>query len=340
MSHAASADDAALRSFVTAATGIDSRQYPLQRLRDDASECAHYRVGDDPAFVLMVMPQGEPARELPLVNVHRYLSALRVRVPEILSYDGKAGLILLDDLGGVVTFEEALKKNPDAQETLYGAAIDLLAGMRARAEKRRDENCLAFGRALDAARYEKELQRFLEHGLEARCQKTLPAAERSRLDALFHELAEKLAGEPQGFTHRDFHSCNLMVKGQEVVTIGFQDALLGPRQYDLVTLLRDSLIELDRPFVEKMLDRYQAAYERADGEKLERNRFVAVFDLLTLQRKLGDAGRYAFRSQVEKDSSFLPRLELSLRYVRAAFDRLSETAELREILSRYLSELR
>ena len=51
--------------------------------------------------------------------------------------------------------------------------------------------------------------------------------------------------------------------------IDFQDALLGPRQYDLVALLRDSYVELPPTLVDAMLRRYLARLEAAGGPRLD-----------------------------------------------------------------------
>ena len=92
-----------------------------------------------------------------------------------------------------------------------------------------------------------ELHHFREWGLEAWSGKKPSASERARARrAPSAGIAEQLAAAPRGFTHRDYQSRNLMVKDGELVVIDFQDALQGPRQYDLVALLRDSYVELDR----------------------------------------------------------------------------------------------
>ncbi len=246
--------------------------------------------------------------------------------------------MLLEDLGDV-TFEAALLSSPAAREALYGRAVELLAALRARAEREKDLSCLAFTRAFDVELYNWELHHFREWGLEARAGLAPTAAERARLDELFLAIAQTLDAEPKGFTHRDYQSRNLMVKGADLVVIDFQDALLGPRQYDLVALLRDSYVQLDRPFIEAMLARYLDAFERAGGERLDRARFVQGFDLLTLQRKLKDAGRFVFIDRVKKNPGFLPYVAPSLAYVRAAFERVPEQAELRNLLARHVPEL-
>ena len=61
----------------------------------------------------------------------------------------------------------------------------------------------------------------------------------------FEKISEHLAGQPRVFTHRDYHSRNLMADGLRLGVIDFQDALMGPATYDLASLLRDAYIALD-----------------------------------------------------------------------------------------------
>src|ERR1700687_456342 len=165
------------------------------------------------------------------------------------------------------------------------------------------------------------------------------APERVVLDAIFRRLSAQLAAEPRGFTHRDYQSRNIMVKDGELVVIDFQDALQGPRQYDLVALLRDSYVELDRPLIDRMLKRYLQRLAVEGGPALDGHEFVAFFDLLTVQRKLKDAGRFVFIDQVKKNPSFLAHIPSSLRYVRDALKRRPELREVEEILQKHVPEL-
>lgn len=343
----AAALEEVLRRFVGASPLTTATR--VRKLKGDASNRSYYRVGEGPSVVVMVMPKeatkseektkGAAPAELPFVNVHRYLSQLGVRVPAIHRYDPAEGLMILEDLGDV-TFEAALLSDPASKERLYSRAIDLLAKLRARAERTLDASCLAFTREFDTDLYDWELHHFREWGLEARYEKIPTPPDRERLDTIFKDIARRLDAEPKGFTHRDYQSRNLMMKDREMVVIDFQDALQGPRQYDLVALLRDSYVQLDRPFIEQMLDRYLDAYAAAGGERLDRARFVEVFDLLTVQRKLKDAGRFEYIARVKKNPGFLPYVEPSLGYVKAALERIPGLAELQSLLARYVPELR
>ncbi len=350
---------ARLLAFAARHAPAPSRGEGFLKLKGDASNRSYYRVGAEPSYIVMEMPASAKASEektggalpteLPFVNVHRYLSALKVRVPTIHFYDEPAGLMLLEDLGDR-TFEAALLQNPSKRAELYGTAIDLLAALRARAERSTSAEragCIAFERAFDVTLFDWELHHFREWGLEARGARgaqggtLLSPTERAELDGHFKALATQLAAEPRGFTHRDYQSRNLMLPSDDgLAVIDFQDALLGPRQYDLVALLRDSYVELERPFIEAQLDRYLHAYRAAGGIALEREAFIQCFDLLTVQRKLKDAGRFEFIARVKGNPGFLPYVEPSLRYVRDALARLPSLANLRALLARHTPELR
>ncbi|MCP3103781.1 phosphotransferase [Myxococcus sp. K15C18031901] len=341
--------EAALRDQVGQAIGRPVPQAPIKKLKGDASNRSYYRVGASPeSWVVMVMPldatkkseeatKGEPPKELPFVNVHRYLHKLGVRVPTILRYDEPAGMMVLEDLSDI-TFESALEGGKH-NHALYTRAVDLLARLRAQAEKHLDPDCLAFTRAFDEDLYDWELHHFREWGLEAWSGKQPTDAERAELDRTFRDIAKQLAAAPRGFTHRDYQSRNIMVKEGELVVIDFQDALQGPRQYDLVALLRDSYVELDREFVDAMLDRYIATFQEASGERIDAVEFKAFFDLLTVQRKLKDAGRFEFIHRVKGNPGFLVSIPASLRYVREAFRRRPELKGLQALVAKYVPEL-
>jgi aminoglycoside/choline kinase family phosphotransferase len=339
--------EARVRAAVTRATGRDVRTAPVRRLAGHASLRSYWRVGTFPdSHVVMVLPPGAGPEEVtkgdapvvdPFVDVQRYLADLGVRVPAIHAFEPGEGLMVLEDLGDEMLETRLLAGAPAGP--LYQAAVDQLARLRAAADAH-PGGCIAFGRGFDADLYRWELDHFVEWGLEAWKGGRLSPAERAVVDRAFDQIAAALAAEPRGFTHRDYQSRNLMVlsSGEQAV-IDFQDALLGPRQYDLVALLRDSYVELDAPLVDAMLRRYLEALAVAGGPRLEWAPFRATFDLLTVQRKLKDAGRFVFIDRVKGNPGFLPSIPASLRYVRDAFARRPELAELQAVLARHVPEL-
>jgi aminoglycoside/choline kinase family phosphotransferase len=260
-----------------------------------------------------------------------------VRVPRLLLDASAGGYLVIEDLTDR-TLEQALKEGANRRK-LYSKAIDRLARLRAHAERDPDRTCVAWSRAFDYDLYHWEFEHFIEYGLLARGASP-SEAELQTLRRHFARISRELADAPRGFTHRDYQSRNIMVlaNGEQVV-IDFQDALQGPRQYDLVALLRDSYVELDRPLIDAMLARYLKAFEAEGGQGLEASDFVGFFDLLTVQRKLKDAGRFVFIDRVKKNPSFLVHIPSSLHYVRDALKRRPELREVEEILRKHVPEL-
>ncbi len=340
--------EARVRGAVERAAGVGTAVLPVKQLAGHASLRSYWRVGERPgAWVVMVLPtdarpeeatSGGTPTENPFVNVQRYLEAIGVRVPEVLAFYEADGLMVLEDLGDEMLETRLAAGDPAAP--LYETAIDQLARLRAAAEQCPDADCLAFGRRFDEGLYLWELEHFVEWGLEAWKGSRLSAGERDLVSRHFASIARALAAEPLGFTHRDYQSRNLMVlpSGEQAV-IDFQDALLGPRQYDLVALLRDSYVELAPELVDAMLRRWLERFAEAGGPRLELEPFRATFDLLTVQRKLKDAGRFVYIDRVKRNPDFLVSIPASLRYVREAFARRPDLAELQEVLARHVPEL-
>ena len=342
-----------VREVVARATGRDTARVPVTRLAGHASLRSYWRVGAPPGSrVVMVLPPGAGSEEVtrggppavnPFVDVRDFLAGLGARVPRIDRFeedDPLGGLMVLEDLGDEML--ETRLRAGDPPGPLYQRAVDVLARVRVAAERAQagGARSIALSRTFDFDLFLWELHHFREWLLEDWKKVTLSPAERGELDRRFADIARALDAEPKGFTHRDYQSRNLMVlPGGEQVLIDFQDALLGPRQYDLVALLRDSYVDLSPDLVDAMVRRYLARLEAEGGPRLEHDPFRRTFDLLTVQRKLKDAGRFVFIDRVKKNPGFLPNIPTSLRYVKAALARLPELAPLQALLARHVPEL-
>lgn len=306
----------------------------LEKLRGDASTRSYYRVASatrSPAsLVVMRLPEGStPAAlgcaELPFVALRRYLDGLGIEVPAVFVDASTDGLLLLEDLGDE-TFEARLVRTPrTAWLELYAQAIDVLSDLHERAA--RDPACLAYQRAFDAKLLHWELVHFRDWGLRA-CDVALSPSEDALLERAFDWLVSELLALPQGFTHRDYQSRNLMWAPRgALVVIDFQDALLGPLGYDLAALLCDSYVALDEDLQHAALTRYAAR------RGLDQGLLLRAFRLVSVQRKLKDAGRFVFIDQVRGNPAFLPWYGRSIAYAARAMRHVPELGELEALLS-------
>lgn len=333
------------------------RAFDGRRLGDDdvtpmpggASTRRYYRVRvGDVTTVAMFVPEGAKAEEIdkgearerwPFLEVRDLLAERGVRVPVVHAEDTGSGWLLLEDLGDD-TLANWLLRNPGGRPAVYRRAVEDLA--RAQRELAAlPPSCVVARRAFDHDLLRWELDHFREWGLDAR---GLPLEGElgARFAVVADRLAARIAALPRTFVHRDYQSRNLMVAGEsapdgaflgDLVWIDFQDALLGPRVYDLVALLNDSYQEFDRAFVEARLD----DFARASGlDAAERERVGFEFDLVTIQRKLKDAGRFVFIERVKHNPSFLRFVEPTIAKARASVARLAsldgDVAELGAVL--------
>jgi aminoglycoside/choline kinase family phosphotransferase len=324
--------------------GVLPAEATLQKLRGDASTRSYYRVRgpgqSPPSLVVMRLPEGgTPAElgapELPFIAVQRYLSGLGIAVPAIYADTSARGLVLLEDLGDE-TFEARLAdKSPAARSALYADAVDLLSTLHDRtaaagsSSEARAQN-IVFTRAFDRKLLRWELDHFRDWGLYA-LEIALDDDEQRVLDDSFSRLVEELLALPQAFAHRDYQSRNLMWAPRgELVVIDFQDALLGPLGYDLAALLCDSYVELDESLQLALVERY------ANNRGLDVGTLVQAFRLVSVQRKLKDAGRFVFIDQVRGNPAFLPWYGRSVAYAARALGHLPAFAPLAALLQRKL----
>jgi N-acetylmuramate 1-kinase len=265
----------------------------------------------------------------PFVEVQELLDARGVKVPVILADGSDAGWLLVEDLGDD-TLAAFLARSPDRKEEAYRIAVrDLARAQASLAEL--PAGSVVSRRAFDEDLLLWEIQHFREWALDARGIRLSPE-DAATFDVVAKRLAHRIASWPRGFVHRDYQSRNIMVRERngapELVWIDFQDALLGPRVYDLVALLNDSYQTFDRAFVEARLDEF-GAEKNLDADA--RQALVREFDLVTVQRKLKDAGRFVYIDRVKQNPSFLQFVEPTIEKARTSLARLGDDDDMRAL---------
>ncbi len=332
-----------LEELVQSAFGSELAATPMP---GGASTRRYFRLAlpHDKSAVAMFVPEGAKPEEVqrahegtrwPFLEVRDLLAERGIHVPAVLAEDTARGWLVIEDLGDD-TLANWLLRNPGDKSALYTKAVTDLAKAQLSLSTLPKGSVIA-SRTFDYDLLHWEIEHFREFGLDARG-KSLSAADAKAFAKITERLAHRIADLPKGFVHRDYQSRNLMVVDKDVLSlvwIDFQDALLGPRVYDLVALLNDSYQEFDRPFVEARLDEYA---EAAELPAKQRKTLASEFDLVTVQRKLKDAGRFVFIDRKKGNAAFLRFVTPTMRKVDAALGRLEgsdpEMKELRAILRR------
>jgi aminoglycoside/choline kinase family phosphotransferase len=291
----------------------------------DASFRRYFRVRRDAdSFIVMdAPPDKEDVR--PYLRVTTLLAEKGLNVPLVLARNLDAGFLLLTDLGQRLYLPELARDG--AADPLYGDALGALLHMQAPGAG----SLPAYDRALLVREMELLPEWFLARHLGI----AVGAAERAMLERLWEALIQPALAQPAVFVHRDYHSRNLMVcPGRNPGILDFQDAVLGPLTYDLVSLLKDCYIEWPAPRVRAWAlgfrDRLRERGLPAGGDESE---FLRWFDLMGLQRHIKVLGIFCRLYYRDGKRQYLHDLPRVLAYVRAAAAQYPETAEWSEFIT-------
>ncbi len=284
----------------------------------------------------------EPPKELPFLNLHRFLTRLGVRVPALYGSWMEERVLLLEDLGDRCLWD-VVQGLPRAEVIeWYEKALDELLLIQIAGTKARDESCIAFKQRFDFRLYMWEFDHFIEYGLEKRPGSKLSSGEKKELVAVFKNISHRLGSQPACLNHRDYHSWNLMVSNGAIAVIDFQDALLAPPQYDLASLLNDR--ETDRviqPDIEDPLFRYYLhKREEMGAERVDHDAFLEIYILSALQRDFKVVGRFHYLDLVKGKPGYKKYLPAILRRLKRSLLRLPHLEKLVPVLASHFEEMR
>jgi N-acetylmuramate 1-kinase len=318
-----------------ARTGLNARVMPLT---GDASDRQYFRVlpPDGDPIVLAVHAGPIAYASLPFLNVAGLLEQMPVPIPKILGHDEALGIVALQDLGDV-TLQAHLGAEPyPTHAALYRQAVSLIATLQRRGAELASDRYLPYGVAFDVEKLTWELDFFLKYFVEGYRGAVLRDAERAAIRAECRHIVDELAAEPRVLCHRDYHSRNLMLHQGRLYMIDFQDARLGPDTYDLVSLLRDSYVDL----TEVALNELVAYYQALTNPLVDEAEFRRRFDLMALQRNLKALGTFGYQTLTRGNPVYIQYIPRTLRYARDTMQRYPRFAGLLTALSPHVEELR
>jgi tRNA threonylcarbamoyl adenosine modification protein YjeE len=301
----------ALREFLAEAGHAKSRR---ERMPGDASTRSYARLHKgERVFILMNSPKrpdgpaiynGKPysgavhlAEDVrPFVAIAGALRGRGISAPKINDADLEQGFLITEDLGrdGVI---EGDPPRPIVER--YDAAIDLLATLH----REDTPSVLPLAPqvtypvpAFDAGAMLIEIGLMLEWYLPDRGVEPSQVL-RSEFMEMWRDLLEApLAAKPT-WVIRDYHSPNLLwLPAREgiarVGVIDFQDAVMGPPAYDVVSLAQDARIDVPADIEQALLARYVAA-RKPSAASFDEDEFRAHYAIMSAQRNTRLLGTFA-----------------------------------------------
>ncbi len=325
---------AAIRSFLQRA-GWGDAATAFSYLQGDASPRRYARLvkADGTRAILMDSPQrpdGPPIRDgksysaiahlaesvKAFVAIDRTLEACGLSVPHILAEDLSEGLLLIEDFGDEV-FGSEVKKGRD-QATLWQRGVDALVAVQSTPPP--PSIPLSDGSQFelpvaDEGVLQIETELLLDWYWPALRGHPAPKTARDDFTAHWKAILDRVLAQPKTWLLRDFHSPNLIAlddrpRPRDVGIIDFQDAMIGPAAYDLVSLLQDARVDVPEGLEKQLLARYIAAMS-ARNPAFDGKEFSFAYAALGAQRNtkiLGIFARLAIRDGKRQYLAHLPRI--------------------------------
>ena len=292
----------------------------------DASFRKYYRVKtSEKTLILMDAP---PDKE----SISDYLKIgfemvnQGINAPKFFYKNQKLGFILMEDFGDKTFLKEfSLKGLKD----LYIRAIDNIINMQLLLKINNLEQ-------YTQKKLYTEICLFNEWYLDKYKKINLSSKEIADLEIIFKKVISENISQNQCFVHRDYHSRNLMVlENNDLGILDFQDAVLGPMTYDLVSLLKDAYIELEEEdVIDLVINFWEKAVEKNLLQKGDFSDFFMQYELMGVQRHLKVLGIFSRLSIRDHKNNYLEDIPLVEKYLLKASERYQFLSPLKKILLR------
>jgi len=273
-------------------------------------------------------PDKEPLTSY--IDITGILLENNLRAPQIYKIDKKNGFLLLEDFGKKPLLTVLKGSNYDEY---YNAAIKIVIELQ---KMNKNNNLKEYSKNI----LKHEMALFNEWYLLRNKEILLSEEDMNGLNKTLEIIAESNISQPFFFVHRDFHSRNLMLLNDNGLgMLDFQDALVGPVTYDLVSLLKDAYIELDEEFIiDKVVRYWEMACMEGLLQKSDFSDFFQQFEIMGVQRHLKILGIFSRLSLRDGKHNYLNDIPLVEKYLLNVCERYSLLTPIRKILRRAIHE--
>ncbi len=281
----------------------------LTMVSGDASFRRYFRIHHDNHHWIAVDAPPEKENNEQFVNIAEHWHKYDIRVPRIIAFDAFHGYLLLEDFGDQWLWNAVHEVDAaDRVQPLYQQALQQLLPIQQLPAARLAK--------YDMALLQQEMALFRDWLCVQLLGMTLSDEDQTRLQAAFDALANNALAQPQVVVHRDYHSRNLMVLAdQSLGIIDFQDAVVGPATYDVVSLLRDCYVRWPEADVKELAVYYWQKARTGGIYLADWDTFQQDFDWMGMQRHLKAAGIFARLSLRDGKDGYLASIPNTCQYL-------------------------
>ena len=294
--------------------------FNIERASSDASFRTYYRVTHNKGTDIVMYAPPDKESLTDVIKINSKLDSANITVPKIKKVNEGLGLMLMSDFGKKVYLNNL---NDETVFCLYTDAIDVIHNMQNNITTS-DLDCF------DIREQRNETNLFIDWFLKKHIGYNDEKLDSMGIKKIFTDLLEKIDEIPKKFVHRDYHSRNLMLleKGNPGV-LDYQDAMVGPITYDLVSLLKDCYIKWDNELINKMSKTY---FQRISDIETSFDVFSYWLDITGLQRHLKAIGIFTRLNYRDNKPVYMNDIPRTLSYVRETVGKYDELKKIKLVL--------
>ncbi len=299
----------------------------IKKIAGDASFRSYYRIFcSAQTFILMFAP---PTHEdiKPFVKIDEFLVLNNFSAPKIFARDDTSGFLLLEDFGDD-TYGRILKISPSKEFPLYAKACDALLELH---QLKPPTDLANYNHAL----LFREVMLFVDWYLPLQ-KKMMSLQEKALFKFLWFQIFDLIDKENQTLVLRDYHADNLMFLPsrdgrKQVGLLDFQDAVIGSKAYDLVSLLEDARRDLDEGNRERLFEYY---LKKSNCDEAV---FTREYEIFSLQRNIKIIGIFARLSLRDGKNNYLTLLPRVLNLINQRLASQSKIFfEIKNLLKKFI----
>ena len=293
----------------------------LSILSADASFRQYYRVNkNNISYAVMDCPPEDESLDT-FLKITDKLQQAKLNVPEIFDCDLTKGFLVITDFGDDLYSK---KLNDETVYCLYTDALEAIVKMQTKVDCTGLKDFDSF--------YEDENNLYIDWFLKKHLNVELDSATSEQINTEFNKINNILKSIPKTFVHRDYHSRNLLITDlNNPGIIDYQDAVVGPVTYDLVSLLKDCYVTWNDGLVEDMLESF---FTRMKSDTINNiSDFRYWFEITGLQRHIKAIGIFSRLNYRDGKSGYLQDIPRTYAYMDKVLNKYKELSTLNEIFS-------
>ena len=273
----------------------------IKEIQGDASFRKYFRIyHKNDSYILAFAEKEKKSNILNYILINKFLITKGINSPRVIDYNYKNGLALLEDFGDK-TYLQLINKSKNKFK-IYKSLIRYLVKLQS---IKVEQNIFRF-KKYNFKILKKEIDLFfiwyLPHVLKIRTNPKI-----LKLRRLLLSILKVNSFKNSYFVHRDFHISNLMAyrsgSQNKIGVIDSQDALIGSKAYDVVSIIDDVRIKTDFNLKQKLFNFYLSLATREKNFNIQQ--FKKEFSILSVQRAMKIIGIFSRLFKRDKKNRYL-----------------------------------